>query len=605
MVEFRLLGDLEIRDRGETIPLNSGKQRVLLAALLLNANRVVPIDLLVDALWGDGASPKAAGNLHALVSRLRGKLGSQRLERHSNGYLLRLGPDELDLNVFERLRERATCAFEEDRAEEASADLRRALDLWRGPPLADFTYEPWAAAEIRRLEELKLVALEDCIEAELGAGRHALLVAELQRLVTEHPLRETFRRQLMLALYRSGRQAEALEAYRDARTTLDEELGLEPSPQLRELEQAILLQDPLLELPASMPKAQPAPAAVVGKSRVRKRSLVLAAAASLILSAMAAAVVLHVGGKNQAEATASGTPVGTGEPAAGPWPRTRIGGVHTASTKRSRASGVTRPRSAENRLIDIPVSSTATRNVTASRAGSQQRAQASKPKSNPKPKPKPEVNPPPPPARDPVVITDNFDDGVIDGNVWHQVVDGTGLSIAEQNGRLEMTIDAGAAGNEDGLMEAHYGSQCRVLGDFDVRVDYALLDWPLTAGVVVQLAAWFQGNGMSIGRESVTGEDGEGYTSTAPPGWTQRRAGNDTSGSLRIKRVGEMLTTYYRAGDRWRHLYSFFRSLGASGGIGPAVIAVQVFSLDEMFGDRTVRVGFDNVFITAEETVCG
>ena len=177
--------------------------------------------------------------------RLRRELGAERLSTRPPGYVLHVAPDELDLAVFERLRGEA------HRAEpaRAAAKLREALSLWRGQPLADLAYEPFAQTEIARLEELRLAALEERIDADLACGQHADLVGELEARIVEHPLRERLRAQLMLALYRSGRQAEALHAYRNARRELMDELGLEPGEELRRLEQAILQQDPELEAP--------------------------------------------------------------------------------------------------------------------------------------------------------------------------------------------------------------------------------------------------------------------------------------------------------------------------------------------------------------------
>jgi DNA-binding SARP family transcriptional activator len=215
--------------------------------LLTRANEVVSTDRLIDELWGERA-PKAAGNaLQYHVSRLRKLLASsEAIVTKEPGYLIRVRPDELDLLRFERLVEEG----QRSSPEAAARLLREALALWRGPALADLAHESFAQPEILRLEELRLVALEGRIDADLALGRDAKLVAELEALVRRHPLRERLRAQLMLALYRSGRQAEALEVYRQTRRLLVDELGLEPSPVLQELEQAILQQDPELTLRA-------------------------------------------------------------------------------------------------------------------------------------------------------------------------------------------------------------------------------------------------------------------------------------------------------------------------------------------------------------------
>jgi DNA-binding SARP family transcriptional activator len=245
-VEFRILGPLEVADDGRLLPLGGSSQRALLALLLLHANEVVSSDVLLHELWAGEPPASGVTALQVRVSQLRKALGraAERLETRPPGYLFRVGRDELDLERFSRLVE------EVDGAEPAVAveRLREALALWRGQPLADLAYEWFTQAAIGRIEELRLVALERRIEADLALGRHAATVPELEALVSAEPLRERLRGQLMLALYRSGRQAEALEAYQEARRTLVEELGLEPSPALQELERAILRQDPKLDL---------------------------------------------------------------------------------------------------------------------------------------------------------------------------------------------------------------------------------------------------------------------------------------------------------------------------------------------------------------------
>jgi DNA-binding SARP family transcriptional activator len=247
-VEFRILGPLEvIDDEGRPIRLGGARQRALLAALLLHANEVVLLDRLMDELWGDRPPASGAKALQVAVSQLRKSLGNGALQTRSGGYVLHVDEEQLDLGHFGRLRETARSALAAGRAEEAAAALREALGLWRGRALADVAGEEFARGEAERLEELRLVALEERIEADLALGRHAELVAELESLVQRHPLRERLKLQLMLALYRSGRQAEALDVYRETRRLLAEELGIEPGPGLRELERAILRQDPELE----------------------------------------------------------------------------------------------------------------------------------------------------------------------------------------------------------------------------------------------------------------------------------------------------------------------------------------------------------------------
>ena len=243
MLEFRILGPVEVTDDGVPLQLGGQKQRALLALLLLNPNRVVSTDRIMDALWGEQLPRTAATSLQNFVSQLRKLLGSDVLVTKPPGYQLRVAADQLDLEKFVHL-------VEESRGEpaaERTTTLRRALALWRGPPLADLGFEAFAQSEIARLEELRLAALEDRVEAELESGRHSDLIGELEAFADENPLRERLRSQLMLALYRSGRQAEALQIYHDTRRVLVDELGIEPSPTLQQLHGAILRQDPGLE----------------------------------------------------------------------------------------------------------------------------------------------------------------------------------------------------------------------------------------------------------------------------------------------------------------------------------------------------------------------
>jgi YVTN family beta-propeller protein len=244
VVEFAVLGPVAARHDGRELPLGGPKQRGLLAILLLNANEVVSRDRLIDGLWGERPPPTAAHTLDNYVSRLRKALGEARLSTRPPGYMLEVKGDELDLDRFERLFREGREALARGRAHEAAATLRSALALWRGAALADLLYEPFAATESERLEQRRVMALEDRIDSDLALGRSIELVPELEALVREHPLRERLLGQLMLALYRSGRQAEALAAFQAAKQRLSEELGLEPGPQLRDLEHRILEHDP-------------------------------------------------------------------------------------------------------------------------------------------------------------------------------------------------------------------------------------------------------------------------------------------------------------------------------------------------------------------------
>jgi predicted ATPase/DNA-binding SARP family transcriptional activator len=251
-MEFRILGGLEALEDGRQLALGSPQQRLLLGTLLLNAGRAVSVDELTDALWPERPPASADHAIEVYVSRLRKVLhanGKRRLEKESHGYVLRVDGDELDVWQFERHVERGRAALAEKQPERAADILRDALALWRGEPLAGLDCGPVARTATGRIEELRLAALEERVDADLACGRHAGLVAELEALVADEPLRERFWAQLMLALYRDGRQADALKAYQSARTILRDEVGLEPSRALQELERAILTQDTSLDAP--------------------------------------------------------------------------------------------------------------------------------------------------------------------------------------------------------------------------------------------------------------------------------------------------------------------------------------------------------------------
>jgi predicted ATPase/DNA-binding SARP family transcriptional activator len=258
---FGLLGPLAVAIDGEPVPLGGRKQRALLGALLLERNRPVSVDRLIDAVWGEAAPDTARNTVQVYVSQLRKLLPEGALETVPPGYRLVAAPDAIDLFEFARLAEDGRSALAAGDAARAAETLRTAFELWRGPPLPDLDGVD-AVAEVARLEELRLAATEDFVDAELALGRHRRLAGELERLVAEHPLRERLRAQLMLALYRSGRQADALAVYQRARRTLLDELGLEPGESLRQLERAILAQDRSLDLPApaaASPRRIPSP----------------------------------------------------------------------------------------------------------------------------------------------------------------------------------------------------------------------------------------------------------------------------------------------------------------------------------------------------------
>jgi predicted ATPase/class 3 adenylate cyclase len=258
-MDFRILGPLEALAGSQPVALGGSKRRAVLAALLLHANETLSSERLIDELWGESPPANALKTLQVHVSRLRKALPADVLVTRGHGYELRLGPDDLDAQRFERLLDEGRGELAAERPERALLLLEDALALWRGPPLADLAYEPFAQTEIARLDDLRVATLEQLVDAKLALGRHAEVIAELERLVDEHPYRERMRAQLMLALYRADRQADALQAYQNARRQLVEELGIEPGERLRELESAVLAQDQSLALPIREPAPAPGP----------------------------------------------------------------------------------------------------------------------------------------------------------------------------------------------------------------------------------------------------------------------------------------------------------------------------------------------------------
>ena len=286
-MDFRVLGPLEAHDEDRRLPLGGRKQRVLLAVLLLARNEPVSRDRLIDALWGEQPPETAPHTLDAYVSRLRKVLGPDRLVRGSGAYRLQVRAGELDLDRFEQLSADGRELLARGDATGAAEKLREALELWTGAALADLAYEPFGAATAAALDDRRLAAVEDRIDADLSCGRARELVGELTELVCNNPFRERLLGQGMLALYRSGQHARALEAFRNGRRKLAEELGLEPGPALKELERAILAHDARLDL---------RPQRSVATSLTSGRRVAGGAVAALLVAFAAGAFVLLHGG---------------------------------------------------------------------------------------------------------------------------------------------------------------------------------------------------------------------------------------------------------------------------------------------------------------------
>jgi DNA-binding SARP family transcriptional activator len=254
-MDIRFLGPLEASERGQSVPLGGPKQRLVLVALALNANRTVSVDRIIEAVWGDHPPKTARLTVQSYVSHLRRALGTERIVTRGDGYELVVGPNEVDVARFEELADEGRRLLADD-PEAAAERLDAALALWRGTPFANGSLPPAIQMEADRLEERRIAVLEDRADSALARGEHVQLVGELEQLIAEHPLRERMWGQLMLALYRAGRQADALRVFERLRESLAEELGIDPSAQLRELHRRILQQDPDLD---------PAGAAMAGR----------------------------------------------------------------------------------------------------------------------------------------------------------------------------------------------------------------------------------------------------------------------------------------------------------------------------------------------------
>jgi DNA-binding SARP family transcriptional activator len=496
-VEFCVLGPFEVRNGEEALPAGRPRDRALLAVLVLHSGTLVSLDSLLEALWDGDPPPTAIGSIHNGVSRLRRLLGPDILLTQANGYLLSVDDDAVDAARFRKLVAGGTTALEEGRPTVAATLLRKAEGLWRGPALAGID-APFASLESARLAELRIHAVEQRIEAELALGRHHVLVAELEALVDAWPLRERLRAQLMLALYRSGRQPEALAVYTRTRRELNDEFGLEPSSDLQRLEQAILRHDLSLEL-----RSAPTPAGQAAPSR-RGRLPLLAGTAALVVAAAAIGYALGMRGSHLAAAP-----------------------------------------------LDL--------------------------KAHP--------------------FGDDFGDG-FRGPLWRKIVHGQGIDVDERNGRVEATILASA--HDDPRthgFDAQFSSLCTYPGNFDVQIDYDLLEWPRANGVRIWLGAFYvlDDPGQWIAREST--KAGERYAALIPSALTERRTA-DRKGTLRLDRSGGIMTASYRDGSTWAPL-----------GVGPAettdtIVYFDVASDDLDFGDQRIRVAWDNFRVNSGTPTC-
>jgi DNA-binding SARP family transcriptional activator len=591
MLEFRILGPTEVWNDGRQLQLGGRKQRAVLAVLLLDAGRVVSSDRLIDLLWEEHPPLTAATSLHNFISRLRKLLGADVLVTKAPGYQLEIEPQQLDLERFRQLVEDAKQCPPQERA----TKLREAQALWRGPPLADLAFESFAGHEASRLEELRLAALEDRFDADLDCGRHAELVGELESLVRDHPLRERLHGHLMLALYRSGRQAEALAVYQETRRRLVDELGIEPGGPLQRLHSAILRHDSQLEGDRQRPRHSDEPPPVRRDAPIRRAprraAAVVVTGIALTLGFGAAIAAIRLIEDDGARRTFAAAP-------------------RTDSTTTRASTASAQPRPQRPRVVIVrervtvqhlppQVATTTIASASSSPPPSESRKQRPRPGARRTTMPPP---PPPPPAAPaahqpaahPIRIADNFNDNALDRTVWSKSAS-NGVTVEEVNRRLEMAIAPTAVAEGDfSLISGSYGTTCRFTGDFDARVEFELLAWPEANGVLVHLMAWFNATPAGIWRQSQRwAEDYSSYI------WNQGQAYPTitTRGALRVQRKAGWITTYFRLGRRWSPLHSA-RVTGAP------MIGLQASSRDDWFADQPVRIAFDNFSLTAAARAC-
>jgi len=573
-VEYRILGPLEVWDGERPVEVVGAKRRIVLALLVLHANEVVRTERLVDAIWGAAAPRNAVAALHNHVSRLRSSLGADSIVRREWGYVLRAEPGAIDGPTFERLIRYAEPLPARERAERLAA----ALALWRGPALADLADHLAIRADAARLDELRLVTLERRVDAELEIGSSPALVAELEALIAVHPLREHLRGQLILALYRADRQVEALEVYRETRRLLTEELGLEPSPALKELERAILRHDPTLAPPVSVGTDHVSPE----RGGHRRRGLAFALLVLATAAGSAAALLLidrHAPHEPPAvvAGAAARQPVHTVTvvtKAVGARHRRAVrsrrpmrvvrGSQVTPTTVRTRAVGRFKHGVATTRAT-----TTATTQVTATTVATTV-------------------------ARKPVLITDDFSEPTADTLTWLTWSNGGGGSGADQNGRLVLSLPSTPTFDSTyDESDVTYDTQCRFPGNFDARVDFALLTWPTGETVGADLSLFGPGLAEQISRAAWSWLP-DAYASYPNPGSAPSA---DASGSLRIARTGGTVTTYFARDGQWRVLTS--RPVP-----GPVSVAIAVSASGSDWHGSPVSVAFDNFSLTASDAGC-
>jgi DNA-binding SARP family transcriptional activator len=601
-MEFRILGGVDVLAEGQQLPLGGPRQRALLAYLLLHADETVSADRLLEELWYEPPHGGVAA-VQTQVSRLRRALGG-RIATTGTGYRIELERDELDLDRFRALLAQAAATPD---ADERSRVLRSAEELWRGPPL-DGLEAPFAAAEAHALEELRLASVEARLDADLQAGGNGELVSELSNIVARHPLRERFREQLILALYRNGRQAEALDAYQAARRMLNDEFGLEPGPALRDLERAILRHDP--SLAAAAQERDPSPPDREAPPRALRP--VLAGAAVIVLlaaGATAAVLVNRTGSPDLAPAASTDVPTALSSTTSRLHrPLTSKLRSHTHRTTRlsvhrvSRSARTTTQHSAVPRTAPAIVVVTT---MTASRPAARNQAKAT---TNTRSEPtktstttKTTTAKAPRHVPSPVTIADAFGGPAIDGTIWYQIRQGTGWDFSQHDGQLEFSFPAGTT---PGPPNANFGGQvgtlCKFPGDFDARVDYSLPKWPAQNGIALNLWALLgPGNQPWDVRRQSSAEGGDEVGSSTGPGVDTALPISDPAGTLRIARHASVVTAYFLHGGRWVSLTS-----GRSTAWATIAVGAQGAGPSPVFGGQPAVADFDNFRVSAPKAVC-
>jgi DNA-binding SARP family transcriptional activator len=573
-MEFRLLGAFEVWDGEQPVEIAGSKQRALLALLVLRANEVVRTELLVDELWGERPPHNAAAALHTHVSRLRKALGAETIARREWGYVLRAAAAEIDSQRFETLVAEA----EPLAARERAIKLAEALALWRGPPLADLVNEPALHSDIARLEELRLRTLERRIDADLEGG-NADVVGELETLVAQQPLREHLRWLLILALYRAGRQAEALEVYRETRRVLIDELGLEPSPALKELEQAILRQDPSLE--ASTPSTHAELPAEEPQSR-RRRVPPFALLALLALGLAGAAIAIAL--VRPEKGTSSGTAT---EAIFETLPITVTYPTKNADRATTTPPATDKQTTGDNHTTTPAAHSTSSGAITSTKPPSLTHATSTV-------APKTKTNPKPAAAPKPVTIADNFSDPTLDGSIWTTWGQGTGSSYAQSNGQGVFSIATGATFEPQfHSVGTAIGTKCKFPGNFDARVGFTLVQWPAANGAAISLTAYQTGPVELVKR--FTSTVGDGYNAWPNGASVQPLA--DPSGSLRMTRSNGIIRVFYMHHGQWT-------KLGRIAISGEIWVGVGIGTDQSDWQQQAVSAAFDNFVLRAPRADC-